>query len=346
MNMRLSQTIGMIIFVLTALTSCTQDNTNMKDLVVKWNDANSSKDIEILSEMYDDSVLYYTVNKSKNNCIQDKLEFYNKHPDFLQEIVGEIETKKTNKNEYKCNFQKRVKYNNKSEVFDSYINFKKINNKWRIITEGDLTTDKNVMASTAMKKNELKKVFVKEKNIYAVRSNDEQIQLTFNNSDENPIKYNNESVLFIRAVKEQGTYRPFTRKKLMLVSVDDLTERVITEKKPFKDGNDQSNEIFNINSLTLSLDRESLYFTVEKWMTANELVKVNIENGRWTELFSAEYFEIIKSGKHKGHFLISRSEIRDKGRDGYFMLVNEKGKVLKDFGDSEEQMIAFKNIIQ
>ena len=344
--MRLSQTIGMIIFVLTALTSCTQDNTNMKDLVVKWNDANSSKDIEILSEMYDDSVLYYTVNKSKNNCIQDKLEFYNKHPDFLQEIVGEIETKKTNKNEYKCNFQKRVKYNNKSEVFDSYINFKKINNKWRIITEGDLTTDKNVMASTAMKKNELKKVFVKEKNIYAVRSNDEQIQLTFNNSDENPIKYNNESVLFIRAVKEQGTYRPFTRKKLMLVSVDDLTERVITEKKPFKDGNDQSNEIFNINSLTLSLDRESLYFTVEKWMTANELVKVNIENGRWTELFSAEYFEIIKSGKHKGHFLISRSEIRDKGRDGYFMLVNEKGKVLKDFGDSEEQMIAFKNIIQ
>ncbi|WP_290698695.1 hypothetical protein [Lacinutrix sp.] len=318
----------------------------MKDLVVKWNDANSSKDIEILSEMYDDSVLYYTVNKSKNNCIQDKLEFYNKHPDFLQEIVGEIETKKTNKNEYKCNFQKRVKYNNKSEVFDSYINFKKINNKWRIITEGDLTTDKNVMASTAMKKNELKKVFVKEKNIYAVRSNDEQIQLTFNNSDENPIKYNNESVLFIRAVKEQGTYRPFTRKKLMLVSVDDLTERVITEKKPFKDGNDQSNEIFNINSLTLSLDRESLYFTVEKWMTANELVKVNIENGRWTELFSAEYFEIIKSGKHKGHFLISRSEIRDKGRDGYFMLVNEKGKVLKDFGDSEEQMIAFKNIIQ
>ena len=346
MNMRLSQTIGMIIFVLTALTSCTQDNTNMKDLVVKWNDANSSKDIEILSEMYDDSVLYYTVNKSKNNCIQDKLEFYNKHPDCLQEIVGEIETKKTNKNEYKCNFQKRVKYNNKSEVFDSYINFKKINNKWRIITEGDLTTDKNVMASTAMKKNELKKVFVKEKNIYAVRSNDEQIQLTFNNSDENPIKYNNESVLFIRAVKEQGTYRPFTRKKLMLVSVDDLTERVITEKKPFKDGNDQSNEIFNINSLTLSLDRESLYFTVEKWMTANELVKVNIENGRWTELFSAEYFEIIKSGKHKGHFLISRSEIRDKGRDGYFMLVNEKGKVLKDFGDSEEQMIAFKNIIQ
>ena len=37
----------------------------------------------------------------------------------------------------------------------------------------------------------------------------------------------------------------------MLVAIDDLTERVLTEKKPFKDGNDQSFEIFNVNSPTL-----------------------------------------------------------------------------------------------
>ncbi len=37
-----------------------------------------------------------------------------------------------------------------------------------------------------------------------------------------------------------------------------------------------------------------------------------------------------------------KSEIRDKGRAGYYMLVDEKGNVLKDFGDNKDQMNAFK----
>ena len=47
-----------------------------------------------------------------------------------------------------------------------------------------------------------------------------------------------------------------------------------------------------------------------------------------------------------GHFIINRSEIRDKGRAGYYMLVNEKGDILKDFGDSKGQMNSFKHTIQ
>ncbi len=41
----------------------------------------------------------------------------------------------------------------------------------------------------------------------------------------------------------------------MLVLIDDLTERIITEKKPYKDGLVNSNEIFSINSPTISLDK-------------------------------------------------------------------------------------------
>jgi outer membrane protein assembly factor BamE (lipoprotein component of BamABCDE complex) len=182
------------------------------------------------------------------------------------------------------------------------------------------------------KKIEIKNLYVKDKNIHIVYSNDKQKQITFNGSDDLPFFYKNkEQIIFIRTVKENGIHRKYERKKLMIVSINDLTERTITEKKPFKDGNDQSNEIFKIGNPTISIDKKSIYFTTEKWVTGNELVKVNIENGKWDELFATNQFEYISSGNHKGEFLIVRSEIRDKGRAGYYMLVNEKGVVKKEF---------------
>ena len=181
-------------------------------------------------------------------------------------------------------------------------------------------------------KSEIKNLYVKDKNIHIEYSNDEQKQITFNGSDYMPLFYNNkEHIIFIRTVKENGINRNYERKKLMIVSIEDLTERTITETKPFKDGNYQSNEIFNIGTPTISIDKESIYFTTEKWVTGDELVKVNIENGKWEELFSTNHFEYILNGNHKGQFLIARSEIRDKGRATYYMLVNEEGDIKKEF---------------
>lgn len=185
---------------------------------------------------------------------------------------------------------------------------------------------------TENKKNEIKNLYVKDKNIHIVFTNDKQKQITFNGSDDTPFFYKNkEQIIFIRAVKENGINRKYERKKLMIVSIDDLTERTITEKKPFKDGNDNSDEIFRIGNPTISIDNNSIYFTTEKWATSDELVKVNIENGKWDELFATNQFEYITKGSHKGQFLITRSEIRDKGRASYHMLLNEKGIVNKEF---------------
>src|SRR5690554_5554629 len=179
---------------------------------------------------------------------------------------------------------------------------------------------------------EVKKFYVKDKNIHIVYENDKQKQITFNDSDEEPIFYNDKKqIIFIRNVPERGPYGEYQRKKLMMVSLDDLSERTITEKKPYKDGNDNSNEIFRIANPTISIDEESVYFVVEKAVTSDQLVKVNIETGKWDELFSANYFEYIQDGNYKGSFLIVKSEIRDKGRDEYFMIVNEQGDIIKEF---------------
>lgn len=181
-------------------------------------------------------------------------------------------------------------------------------------------------------KSEIKNLYVKDKNIHIVYTNDKQKQITFNGSDDSPLFYKNkEYIIFIRTIKENGLYNKYERKKLMIVTIDDLTERSITEKKPYKDGNDQSNEIFRIGNLTISIDEKHVYFTTEKWVTGDQLVKVNIENGEWDELFPANQFEYVLHNNHEEQFLISRSEIRDKGRAIYYMLVNEKGVVIKEF---------------
>jgi hypothetical protein len=182
------------------------------------------------------------------------------------------------------------------------------------------------------KKAEIKNLYVKDKNIHIAFTDDKQKQITFNGSDDTPLLYENkEQIIFVRTVKESGINRGYERKKLMIVSIDDFTERTITEKKPFKDGNDNSNEIFTIGNPTISIDSSSIYFTTEKWVTGNELVKVGIETRKWEELFATNQFEYITKGSHKGLFLITRSEIRDKGRASYHMLVDEQGIVKKEF---------------
>jgi hypothetical protein len=182
------------------------------------------------------------------------------------------------------------------------------------------------------KKAEIRNLYVKDKNIHIAFTDDKQKQITFNGSDDTPLLYKNkEQIIFVRTVKESGINRGYERKKLMIVSIDDFTERTITEKKPFKDGNDNSNEIFTIGNPTISIDSSSIYFTTEKWVTGNELVKVGIETRKWEELFATNQFEYITKGSHKGLFLITRSEIRDKGRASYHMLVDEQGIVKKEF---------------
>ncbi len=182
------------------------------------------------------------------------------------------------------------------------------------------------------KQDGIKSVHIKDGNIYLLLENKKQKQITFNGSDEKPILIAEKGiVIFVRNVQENNLNHIYTRKKLMSVSIDDMNELLITEKKLYKDGNDQSYEIFNIDNPTLSLDRKSIYFTTEKWVTANQLVKVHIEGGRWQELFSANNFTLIKKGSNRGNFLIAKSEIRDKGRAIYYSLVDENGKVKKEF---------------
>ena len=120
------------------------DTTDFKQLVHEWNDSHSSKDVKVFSNLYDNSILFYGVQLDKNTCILRKLSLFNQSPDFFQQIFGDIQIEKINDNEVKCHFVKRVTVNQTTNDYPSYLTFKKSESTWKIVTEGDLVTDKNL----------------------------------------------------------------------------------------------------------------------------------------------------------------------------------------------------------
>ncbi len=122
----------------------TSDIAEFKQLVADWNKAHSSKDVGVFSNLFENSILFYGAQKDKNTCIESKLSFFRKYPDFYQQIFGDVQVEQINNNEVKCSFVKRVTVNQSTNDYPSYLIFKKSADSWKIVTEGDLVTDKNL----------------------------------------------------------------------------------------------------------------------------------------------------------------------------------------------------------
>jgi len=141
----------LLFFIILITVSCSNSSNsnskkteNIRLLVENWNKAHSSKDVAVFSQLYDNSVLFYGKQKDKNDCIETKLALFKTQPDFYQQIYGEIQLEKINDSEVKCTFVKRVTINQETKDYPSYLVFKNIDGVWKIITEGDLVTDKNL----------------------------------------------------------------------------------------------------------------------------------------------------------------------------------------------------------
>jgi hypothetical protein len=133
------------------INDATSDTADFKQLVAEWNKAHSSKDVGVFSNLFENSILFYGVQQDKNTCIESKLSLFKKYPDFYQQIFGDIQVEKINDKEVKCSFVKRVTVNQATNDYPSYLTFKKSTDNWKIVTEGDLVTDKNLAKKSEKK---------------------------------------------------------------------------------------------------------------------------------------------------------------------------------------------------
>lgn len=169
-------------------------------------------------------------------------------------------------------------------------------------------------------------------NIYVVFSDNSKKQLTYNKTDRTPILLKNKTqIVFVRDENISG----MESKSIMLVNIDDSKERVLTIKKPYYDGLVGTNDIIEVDNFELSLDSNYVLFVTEKYATANQLVKINLKTGKWTEMFSAESFEQIQSKPYYGCFFIAQSALGENGRDIYYRLVDSTGNIIKKFSNKE-----------
>ncbi len=134
----------LILLILVCLFGCDSDKADINMFVKYWNNANNSKDWTILNLLYDNNVFYYGKQMDINSVLDNKLKFFNKHPDFSEEITGDITIHKLADNLIKCEFIKRSIINGKTGDYPSYLILKKTGDVWKITTEGDLITDKNI----------------------------------------------------------------------------------------------------------------------------------------------------------------------------------------------------------
>ena len=139
----------------TTTSEVQPDDTDFSALVKEWNKANSAKDYEALSGMFDNNVLFYGTQLNKNACVENKQMAFKKSPDFYQQIYGDIDVEKISDTEVKCSFVKRVTVGGQTTDYPSYLNFRKVGDEWKISVESDLITDENLAKRAENKKNAL-----------------------------------------------------------------------------------------------------------------------------------------------------------------------------------------------
>jgi hypothetical protein len=125
--------------------------SELKSLSNSWNQSLSQKDIGQIADIYDSEILYYGLKIERNDVMNRQLAFFKKHPDFFQQIHGEISVEKMNDSLYKCSFIKRVNYNQKTNDYPAYLIFSKRMGAWKLSTESDLVTDANLAKSNGDK---------------------------------------------------------------------------------------------------------------------------------------------------------------------------------------------------
>lgn len=119
-------------------------NSEIIDLVTSWNDSHNNKDLSTFSNLYADNVLYYGTDKKKKQIVVDKERLLNKYSNFKQVILNNSLDINDDENGKSVKFTKTATFDSKQKDYPSYLVVSNINGIWKITTESDLITDKNV----------------------------------------------------------------------------------------------------------------------------------------------------------------------------------------------------------
>lgn len=110
----------------------------------EWNIANNTQDFVKLNGLFAEEVVFYGKRMSVAECLKKKEKIFNKFTPYAQVIVSEYTIEEYSDDLVKCTFSKRVAFDNKTKTYPSYLFFKKIDQDYKIVEEGDEITNSNL----------------------------------------------------------------------------------------------------------------------------------------------------------------------------------------------------------
>ena len=118
------------------------EQQNVIDVVNHWNTLHDSTQIDSLTDLYNDQVMFFKKRVSRKTVIDTKKYKIKHAKTYRQRIIGRVGIYPSDTGDYKCEFLKLVTINEKPSVYHSYLVFKKMaDSTWRIILESDKEAD-------------------------------------------------------------------------------------------------------------------------------------------------------------------------------------------------------------
>ena len=302
------------------------DYNSVKSAVQNWNKAHQDYDFTAMQKIYTEKVLYYGKLMASNDIVLSKQSFIKKYKDFTQKILGDLAIENLGEQKMKVSFIKQASFGGKLNEYPSYLVVQKTDSGWKICTESDSITDKN-LAKKAENKNSsslliLKRVYIKNNNVFVEHTNGKEKQLTYNGTDREPIIINANTVFFIRKQYDDDDNEGMV---LMTVEADTQKEKIIKILDSYS----------CFEEPKISNDKKHIYYLDCVYATSYVLIKLNIYTGESQQLLDGYWYHEIASGNFKDFLLIYTSgfEENKKGRQFYYRLCNNKGETYKTFAD-------------
>lgn len=114
----------------------------IKATVADWSGAHNKNDREVFEELYAATLLFYTKQLSRNECIQIKLSSVNSGKDYHHKITSSMVSTFYKSGIIKCDFTTVVKTGSTVTEYPSYLLLQQIDNAYQIVGESDRLTDK------------------------------------------------------------------------------------------------------------------------------------------------------------------------------------------------------------
>jgi len=120
------------------------DDTDEKRVISNWTDGLNNRDLSSLHNLYAENVHYYGKYLTPDEIVSIQRKLLEKYDDFNQAIVSDITSQTTSNGDIRLDFTKRVFYNSQTDDYPSYLIIRKYDNGFKIVTESDLVTDRNL----------------------------------------------------------------------------------------------------------------------------------------------------------------------------------------------------------